>query len=254
MKHPLIVPMLLIALVLAGCGDTTSTAGGADDGQADATGVDDEAAADGEVAAESEAPADEAAAEDEAPVDDDGVDPDDDEAAPAASAASEPLTGADGWAELHDVPLPEPGRMELTVDGQVFASDVRCGQDPVRDDEASGSMFLFSLLESGVTDDGRDFRIMVNRAIAVDGQIDQMYDTAGSSAQVTLVIGGEQGNSSSVALSPNDDDPQGALLPLVHVDPSGGFTMEATMEVFEGDDAVAGDAALAGRCQDGWPG
>lgn len=184
---------------------------------------------------------------------DDEVPDPDDEATQSASSPSEPLTGDDGWTELHDVPLPAPGRMELTVDGQAFATEITCGQDPVRNDEASGSLFLFSILSSGTTDDGRDFQILVNRAIAVDSQVDQMYDTAGSSAQVTFVIRGEDGNSSSVVLSPNDDDPQGELLPLVHVDPWGGFTMQGTMEVVAGDEAVAGDAELAGRCQDGWP-
>lgn len=71
-----------------------------------------------------------------------------------------------------------------------------------------------------------------HRRVTTVPQVDQMYETAGSSAQVTLVIRGEEGNSSSVVLSPDDDDPQGELLPLVHVDPSGGFTMEA----FEGDE------------------
>ena len=234
MKRLFILPMLVTcALALAGCGDAISTDDAAEDVQADASDID--------------------AEEPTADADEQEPDSDGTEAEPTGSVPNEPLTGEDGWTELHDITLPDPGRMELTVDGQVFATDIRCGRDPVLDDEESGSMFLFSLLERGVTADGRDFQILVNRAIAIDGQIDRQYETGGSSAQVTLVIDGEEASNSSVVLSPKEGDPEGELLPLVHVDPSGGFTMQGTMEVFSGDDAVAGDAVLAGQCQDGWP-
>ncbi len=236
-KHPRILSMLLVcALALTACGDdVTSANDGVDDVEVVASDDGDEGADDQQEVGNQ--PSDPSDSEDEQP-----------------SGDNEPLTGEDGWTELHDVPLPEPGRMELTIDGELFATDVECGRDPVRNDETTGSLFLFSLLEGGITDDGREFRILVNRAIAVDSQVDELYETGGSSAQVTLSFPREDGNDASAVVSPKDDDPRGELLPLVHVDPSGGFTMEGTMEAFQGDDAVTGNAVLAGQCQEDWLG
>lgn len=170
----------------------------------------------------------------------------------AAAASAEAPTGADGWAELHDVELPEAGTAVLTIDRQEFATDITCRTYPERTDDPSGVEFMFSLLVSDELDDGRTFQLSVNRTIAPGSQIDDLYETGGSSAFVVLSIRDEDGGShTSEVRTPSDDDPQGARLPLVHVDPSGGITMQAEMTAFEGD-AVVGDAVLAAQCPEPW--
>ena len=180
-------------------------------------------------------------------------------AAPVAEPAAAPTerTAADGWSELHDIPLPEPGRAVLTIDGQEYAVDITCdGPGEVDPDDHMANMYLYRVSFSGTgeTADGQGFWLFGDRHITTLGA------AAGSlqeQSQVTLAVDLPDDSSlshSTIAISPSDSDPAGEGLPLLHFSPDGGFTMRAPMGRVGSihEHAPEGEAVLAARCPDGW--
>ncbi len=193
---------------------------------------------------------------------DDATDGDDgsQESAQATSA----LEPDDGWSELHSFDLPASGSAELTIDGQTFVADVQCvGPGIVPDDMMDGNvplnefiLFSFVMRGQGTTDEGANYRLVVERGIHIAGDrwLNLQHAGFGGDGQLDLVSfsGGDAG--ASRQQTPSSDDPDGALLPLVRVAPSGGVTAQGELRhEFEGDSTPTGPFTLAAQCQDGWP-
>jgi hypothetical protein len=193
--------------------------------------------------------------------DDAGAD-DDPEGADQATAPAA-LAASDGWGELHTTDLPAPGTVEIVIDGQTFATDAECtGWGEVPDDVMDGSVPLtdfliynFYVSSPGSDDDGLPFRLTVGRDIYVAGdRFLQITDSGwGGDGQFDLVsFSNDDGVSRQQ--TPSSRDPEGADLPMVRVDPAGGYTAQGELAPeFEGDEAPSGSFTLAGQCQQGWP-
>lgn len=182
-----------------------------------------------------------------------------DAAVPAQAEPAAPVrerTAADGWADLHDIPLPEPGRAMLTIAGQEYATDITCegpGEFDPADETAGRRLFRISFTGTGETAGGQGFWLFGDRGVS---SVEASSGSLGEQSQVTLAVDNPEGRGShsTIAISPSDADPTGAGLPLLHVSPDGSFTMRAPMERVGSihEHAPEGEAVLAARCPDGW--
>lgn len=232
----------------------------------------DDGASDDDGAATTDALQDEpeadAVADDSADADDGGDDRAAEEAADgddAEGASVSPLDASDGWSELHSFDLPDPGIAQITIDGELYEAEVACqGAGEVPDELMDGNrrlnefiIFNFLMSGSGQVDDLPPFRVHVERGIWIDGDrwLNLQHAGYGGDGQFD-VVSFSMGNEIGVARlqSPSLDDPEGSLLPVVHVSPDGGVTAEGELTPeFEGDEAPVGPFTLAARCQEGWP-
>lgn len=183
-----------------------------------------------------------------------------DAAVPAQTEPVAPVrerTATDGWADLHDIPLPDPGRAVLTIGEQEYAVDITCeGPGEYDPDHHMANLYLFrvSFDGKGETQGGQGFWLFGNRHVTT---LEAAAGTHQEQSQVTLAVDVPDNSSlrhSTIAISPSDADPTGAGLPLLHVSPDGGFTMRAPMERGGSihEHAPEGEAVLAARCPDGW--
>lgn len=235
--------LLTAALVMAACGDADDASDASDaDRTTEAVSSDDEDATE-DVASDASG-SDDDLADDEGQVRDVGL-----------------LTAEDGWIELHDHPLPEPGQLRLEIGGEdLLIDNVVCGEPGIVSDPESWDLFHFAFRTTdGVTSDGLPVWVSGSRRIVTEQRAEEeaFYDYVGQE-RTTVQIDVQQVDDtyqSSITVSPSDWDPSGTELPLVHVDPSGAFTVDAEIRkppMFH-DDALAGPTVIAGRCQEGWP-
>lgn len=186
------------------------------------------------------------------------------EAQPAAGQApsAEPSppaerVAADGWSQLHDIPLPEPGRAVLTLAGEEYATGITCEGPGAHDpDHHMANLYLFRVAFDGKSETagGQGFWLFGDRHITT---LEAAAGEHQERSQVTLAVdvpGGSGPRHSTIAMAPSDSDPAGDGLPLLHVSPDGGFTMRAPMQRVGRihEHAPEGEAVLAGRCPDGW--
>jgi hypothetical protein len=187
----------------------------------------------------------------------DPEDADEDADAPAALEASA------GWGELHTTDLPAPGTVEIVIDGQPYTTDAECtGWGEVPDEVMDGNVPLndFLIYNFSVSSPGRDaddlpFRLTVGRDIVVAGDLYLNITNSGwgGDGQFDLVSFSNDAGVSRQQ-SPSSADPTGAELPLVRVDPGGGYTAQGELTPeFETDEAPTGPFTLTGQCQAGWP-
>lgn len=185
-----------------------------------------------------------------------------------------PMEAGDGWADLHDLPLPEPGTATVSINGVDLEFAIRCDGPgevlPSDVDAHGGRVFWFHFQAETTLDNSRLVRLSGSRAVAsfeewsaVGGGSSYPYEGQ-DSAYIELTVFDEDGMAHTASLrSPSDADPTGGALPLVHVDPSGAFTVvthiPSLAHRIPGDHgyhahAIEGDAVIAGRCQPEWPG
>lgn len=162
------------------------------------------------------------------------------------------LAAGDGWTALHDIALPEPGTAVLTIEGQEYTLDITCSGEGEVNDPSDQTLFRFNLEGSGQAPDGRDVILIGFRSVAAE--IDEYYGVQdAASLQFGIRVDGTLTHSSIVA-SPGDQDPTGAGLPLLHISPTGGITLQADMNRMPTHrEAPSGVAVFAGQCQEGWP-
>src|SRR5699024_11671226 len=103
-------------------------------------------------------------------------------------------------------------------------------------------------------EDGRSGELVIDRSVAAEPE--DFYDYDGhDSAWLQVIVDAidEEGWHSATRGGPNDSDPNGETLPLVHAQPDGSFTIDAEVEksAFH-EDALDGDLTLAGRCPQPW--
>lgn len=170
-----------------------------------------------------------------------------------------PHAGVEGWTELHDQPLPEPGRAELTIAGEAIDLQVQCHPLGPVDDNDDDVLFAFRFTGTGTAADGREVRVFGAREVMTPEAARRsaaVYDYDGQERgriQVIAVDPGASRNDATVA-SPSLRDPAGTSLPVLHVDESGAFTADVDIpQDGDHDEALSGSALLAGRCQAAWP-
>ena len=175
----------------------------------------------------------------------------------------QPMTGEDGWVELHDLDIPAAGRAVLRLDDVEVSFDIDCLGPGVIEAHHDLPAFLEHLL----------FRIGVRGLGELDGQ-EVLFEAARNvvdsdkaqedlrfhrypgqdRARIRFVITLEDGlYQGSEQRAPGDRNREGHGLPLLHVQPDGSFTAMAEVPASPGhDQALAGDVILAGRCPAPW--
>ncbi len=94
---------------------------------------------------------------------------------------------------------------------------------------------------NGTTDDGKKFTISGQRQVTDTGE--------GGRVQINFET---EPDETHISVANPESTPQ----PVLHVDPSGGFTLEGTFKALNENihtKALTGTGRLAGRCQEGWP-
>ncbi len=169
----------------------------------------------------------------------------------------EELTAEDGWLELHDLEIPGPGEGVLQVAGETIELEVFCdASGPL--EEHGYLLFWFQATGTGEDAEGRAVRASVSRQIlTVEEAGKSVYEYQGQESgtvQINVDIGDGMTHS-AIVTSPADDDPSGSLLPVVHVDATGAFTVDKEVPPLASihDQALHGHVRYAGRCQDTWP-
>ena len=177
------------------------------------------------------------------------------EEAPAVANAA--TTAEEGWSDLHDIPLPEPGTAVINHEGESYTSEITCEGPGVREDGHPISQFFIRAYGDFTLADGTDAEFSLERSVKVDNGEPGFYpyeDEGLDSASVRVTVAASEGGwHSSMLSSPSDDDDVGALLPLVHVGPDGGFTVrEEFSAMMIHDEALEGEISIAGQCPNPW--
>ncbi len=186
-----------------------------------------------------------------------------DAAAETATIEVEPMSGEDGWVELHDLDIPAAGQAVLRLDDVEVSFDVDCLGPGVIEAHHDLPAFLdYLLFRTGVRGlgelDGQQviFEAARNVVDADKAREDLRYHRypGQDRARLQFVITLEDGLSQvSEQRAPGDRNREGHGLPLLHVQPDGSFTAMAEVPAFPGhDQALAGDVTLAGRCPAPW--
>lgn len=227
---------LLAALVLAACADGNDTAG-TNEAENAATGNG------GEVG---EGPAE------EAPVSGDET------AEQAPAVQLEELAAEDGWnGDLHDLEFPGPGQGVLHVAGETIALTITC-DGPGVVAQPGYPLFRFTANGEGEDSDGRQVTTVASRELVdTEEASTSFYEYKGQergSVRITVAVGDGTYNS-SIIVTPADNDPTGAGLPVVQVEQDGRFSVDEdvpALPMFH-DEAMGGPAQLSGQCPDTWP-
>lgn len=177
------------------------------------------------------------------------------EEAPAVANAA--TTAEEGWSDLHDIPLPEPGTAVINHEGESYTSEITCEGPGVREDGHPTSQFFIQAYGDFELADGTEAEFFLDRAVKVDNGEPGFYtyeDEGLDSASVRVTVAASEGGwHTSILSSPSDDDDVGALLPLVHADPDGGFTVhEEFSAMMMHDEALEGEISIAGQCPNPW--
>lgn len=209
-------------------------------------------------------------------------DPDEQDADNAAAASTSTsgtsqeiihMTAEDGWVELHDISLPEPGRARLDIDGEVIEFEIDCYGPGVvdRSGEVPGSiasrLFTAEFSGDGTLADGRRVNIEGSRYVLDETEMLRNtyanYSYRGmDAASLELNVIDEEGVANgSIQGGPSVQNRAGEGLPLLHVQTDGSFTANTELvskaDFIPGDDqyhqhALAGPAILAGKCDAPW--
>jgi hypothetical protein len=155
------------------------------------------------------------------------------------------FSASNGWADLHTFDLPESGTLVLEINRSQLKAVITCknrGENPTGPRvDTRMNKFLMSFSGNGITEDGKHFKISGQR------QVTDMRE--GGRVQINLETEPDEIHI-SVA------NPETTPLPVLHVDPSGGFTLEGIFKPLNENihtKALTGTGKLAGRCQEGWP-
>lgn len=182
------------------------------------------------------------------------------------------MTAEDGWVDLHDLALPEPGKAILTLSDTEIRFDVSCnGPGEIAADAQLPPVMASRLFNAQFQGEGK---LANGRKVTLSGYrrlVDteearrdlRYYRYPGQDrASLDLAVMDENGRAhSSFQGGPNDRNRDGKGLPMVHVQPDGSFTAvtemisAATMIPGSHDfhkDALAGPITLAGRCPTPW--
>jgi hypothetical protein len=173
----------------------------------------------------------------------------------------EELGPEDGWNGVHDgVTIPPPGEGVLVVDGQTIELEVSCPEPSWLVTGGGETHFAVLGRGDGVDDQGRETYVEVSRVLVpLEEAATSVYDYQGQErATIQIVVQVEENQyHSSIIVTPGDDDPTGAELPLVRVDESGSFSVlhddVPPLHASIHDQALHGAVELAGTCPDGWP-
>ena len=168
------------------------------------------------------------------------------------------LAAEDGWTDLDDLELPEPGTGVLRVAGEEIELDVECTQPGVLDGGPEDLLFDFSVQGFGEASDGHTVIVHGSREIVTPEEAEASdHDYPGQErGSIQVTTRDEEGrNQIAIMVSPSGSDPDGERLPVLRVDESGAFTVNRDVEPFDAvhEDSLHGPTELAGRCQDGWP-
>lgn len=195
------------------------------------------------------------------------------ESTPETSQDFIQMTAEDGWVELHDLSLPEPGRARLDIEGEIIEFEIECYGPGVVDHSGEVPQSIASRLFSaefsgdGTLSDGRRASIEGSRYV-VD-ETEMLRNTyAGYSyrgmdgASLELTVVDEEGvANASIQGGPSVQNRAGEGLPMLHVQPDGSFTANTELvskaEYIPGthqhhQHALAGPAKLAGKCSAPW--
>ncbi len=149
--------------------------------------------------------------------------------------------------------IPAAGTAVMTIDGTRYDVDVECSGSGVTSDEHS-QLFSIDIRGQFGLDDGRSGYFELRRW--VNSEPDSFYPYPGHDGawlQVVVESHKEDQYHSSTQGGPNDPDPRGESLPLLHAQPDGSFTVDSKLKkmMFHGD-ALDGPITLAGRCPEAW--
>lgn len=196
---------------------------------------------------------------------------------PIAAVADSPpeiqiMNAADGWVELHDLALPEPGQARLMMGDAELLFDISCngpgeiGPDTELPPIMASRLFNAQFQGEAKTENGQTVTISGYRRVVNEEEARRdlrFYRYTGqdrASIDVTLISNDDRAHASFQG-GPNDRNRSGEGLPLLHVQPDGSFTavteLISAATMIPGDhefhrDALAGAITLAGRCPAPW--
>lgn len=183
------------------------------------------------------------------------------------------MTADDGWVELHDLSLPEPGRARLDIEGETIEFEIECIGPGVVDHSGevpkslSSLLFTASFSGDGTLPDGRRVNIEGSRRVLNEtGMLMNTYANYSYRGMDTVslelnVIDEEGVANGSIQGGPSVHNRAGEGLPMLHVQPDGGFTVNTDLvskaSLIPGphqyhQQALAGPATLAGKCAAPW--
>lgn len=194
------------------------------------------------------------------------------ESAPETSSDITLMTAADGWVDLHDLTMPEPGRAWLEVEGERVEFEIECNGPGVIDhSDDVPPMMASRLFNAQFNGEGRlanGWRVTISgsRRVVDENEARQdlrfyRYPGMDRASLDLMVFDGDGLANGSFQGGPNDQNRTGEGLPMLHVQPDGSFTAVtelvsmATMipgtHAFH-QHALSGPVSLAGRCPAPW--
>lgn len=155
------------------------------------------------------------------------------------------FSASNGWAGLHLFELPEPGNAVLEINSRQLKAAIICqnrGEHPTGPRiDTKKNKFLMSFSGNGISDDGKKFAISGQRQVTDTGE--------GGRVQINFETDTDEIH---ISVANSETTP----LPVLHVDPSGGFTLKGNFKPLNENihiQALTGTGRLAGRCQENWP-
>ncbi|MBA6413878.1 hypothetical protein H2508_12220 [Parahaliea sp. F7430] len=181
----------------------------------------------------------------------------------AKKASKEPLkvpkmSAEDGWVTLHELEIPEAGTAVMTIDGSRYDLEIQCSDPGIvnADEDVGLSNVLFSIKINGDFKhaDGRPGYINLARWVSKEPESFYPYPGQDGAFLQVVINAKEEGLAwSSFAGGPNDSDPRGESLPLLHAQPDGSFTVDLEIKkMMFHKGALEGPLTLAGRCPEPW--
>lgn len=149
-----------------------------------------------------------------------------------------------GWSDIHEISIPEPGILELTINDLKTQADITCYNRSTGSEGARRShqrnLFLVTFSGYGALDDGTLFEISGQRQVtktSESGRIQIDLHTTESMSQISIA------------------NQENTPLPVLHIDSSGAFTFSGNLQRLHHvihSSALTGAASIAGKCQEGW--
>ncbi len=197
------------------------------------------------------------------------------QAASQAEEASDriiPMSAEDGWVDLHELTIPEPGTATLVANGETMLLEVECHGPGVIDQASEVPSIMASrLFNAQFSSEGtmaNGWRIQLSGYRRVVGEEEarrdlRFYRYRGMDrASLDIIVFDDEGMAnSSFQGGPNDRNRSGEGLPMLHVQPDGSFTavteMVSAATMIPGNHrfhrhAISGPVELAGRCPQTW--
>lgn len=194
------------------------------------------------------------------------------ESTPKSSSDIIPMTAEDGWADLHDLSLPESGQAWLDIEGERVEFEIECDGPGVIDHSGEvprslGSrLFNAEFTGEAMLANGRRVKIQGSRYVLTERAVQAnllAYSYRGmDGASLEFNVYDQEGMAhGSIQGGPSSQNRAGKGLPMLHVQPDGSFT--ATTELISKasyipdgleyhQHALAGPVTLAGRCPVPW--